>query len=260
MNSNNQGNVDFNKLPEKLNLGCGFDKKNGYVNVDFSAMHNPDIVADVLNLEMLPKNHYAEIIAQDILEHLPRTSTKRALLHWGSLLKQKGLLKIRVPDVMGAAKMLGDRSNQSIERQEAIIQNLFGTQAYTGDFHFTTFTEPIIRHYLGECGFSIVDFEKMDGWLFEISASKERDVNPRELDDFSDLLFTEFSASDFIGLCYKEIMGREVDSDGLGFYEGELSAGRISKEQLISILVRSEERKSRPTARWVKQSMAAASS
>lgn len=243
MNSKNQGNVDFKKLPDKLNLGCGFDKKAGYVNVDFSAMHNPDIVADVLNLGMLPKNYYFEIIAQDILEHLPRTSTKRALVHWGSLLKQKGLLKIRVPDVMGAAKMLGDRSNQSVERQEAIIQNLFGTQAYTGDFHFTTFTEPLIRHYLGECGFSIVSFEKLDGWLFEISASKDRDVNPRELDDFSDLLFAKVSVPDFIGLCYKEILGREVDSDGLGFYEEEMDASRISKEQLISILVKSDERK-----------------
>lgn len=244
MNNKNQDTFDFKSLPDKLNLGCGFDKKSNYVNVDFSAMHNPDIVADVLKLDFLPKNYYSEVIAQDILEHISRTSTKRALIHWGSLLKSKGILKIRVPDITGAAKMLADPRNKSIDRQEAIIQNLFGTQAYTGDFHFTTFTEITIKHYLRECGFSIIEFQRLDGWLFDISAAKERDVNPRDVDDFSDLLSHESSCSEFIGTCYKEILGRDVDGEGLQFYAGELDAGRISKEQLISILVKSEERKS----------------
>lgn len=249
MNHQNHDAVDFKALPDKLNLGCGFDKKPGYVNVDLSEMHHPDVVADVLNLGFLPKNHYSEIIAQDILEHIARTSTKRALLHWGSLLKPKGILRIRVPDIIGAAKMLADRKNQSIEQQETIIQNLFGTQAYTGDFHFTTFTEVVIRHYLEECGFSIVEFKRMDDWLFDISAAKERDVNPRDLDDFSDLLAKESSCADFVASCYQEILVRKADGDGLKFYSDELTAGRISKEQLIAILVKSEERtQKRPVA------------
>lgn len=242
MTTDNQDNIDFNKLPDRLNLGCGFDKKTGYVNVDFSVMHHPDIVADVLKLGFLPKNHYSEIIAQDILEHLPRTSTTRALLHWASLLKKDGILTIRVPDILGVAQMLSDPKNQSIERQEVIIQNLFGTQAYTGDFHYTSFTEVTIRHYLEQCGFSIVEFKKLDGWLFEISAAKKRDVNPRDIDDFSDLLSGELNHRDFIGSCYKEILGRNVDDEGLNFYLGEMNAGRISREQLISMLVKSEER------------------
>ena len=239
----NNAEIDFKALPDRLNLGCGFDKKRGYVNVDLSAAHHPDVVANVLNLDFLPKSHYSEIIAQDILEHLPRTSTKRALLHWASLLKRQGILKIRVPDVLGAASMLADRRNQSIERQETIIQNLFGTQAYTGDFHFTTFTEVVIRHYLQQCGFSIVEFKKMDSWLFDISAAKQKDVNPRDLDDFSDLLSIGSELPDFIGACYQHILGRHVDGEGLAFYLAELEAGRVSKEQLISILVSSEEYK-----------------
>ncbi|MDY0106844.1 MAG: hypothetical protein RBS27_09245, partial [Giesbergeria sp.] len=102
MTNNHHNPTDFAKLPDRLNLGCGFDKKPGYVNVDFSVMHHPDVVADVLKLDFLPKNHYSEILAQDILEHLPRTSTTRALLHWASLLKNDGVLTIRVPDILGA--------------------------------------------------------------------------------------------------------------------------------------------------------------
>ena len=240
--ADNQENIDFRKLPDRLNLGCGFDKKAGYVNVDFSVMHHPDIVADVLQLDFLPKNHYFEIIAQDILEHLPRTSTTRALLHWASLLRMDGILTIRVPDILGVAKMLSDPANQSIEKQEVIIQNLFGTQAYTGDFHYTSFTELTIKHYLEQCGFSIIEFKKMDDWLFEISSAKKRDVNPRDVDEFSDLLSGKLNHRDFIGLCYAEILGRDADDGGLNFYQGEMDAGRISKEQLISMLVKSEER------------------
>lgn len=236
-----QSDIDFKKFPDKLNLGCGFDKRPNYTNVDLSEMHGPDIVADVLNLGFLPKNHYSEIIAQDILEHLPRTSTRRALLHWASLLKHKGILKVRVPNILGAARMLADPGNQSIDQQERIIQNLFGTQAYTGDFHLTTFTEVTIKFYLRQCGFSIVEFKELHEWLFDISASKEKDVSSRDIGDFSDLLSSKFDNQDFIKSCYKEILRREVDDEGAKFYLTELDAQRIKREQLISILVESKE-------------------
>jgi predicted SAM-dependent methyltransferase len=53
----------------KLNLGCGFDHRAGYLNVDMHPFTNPDLVADVLDLSMLPAATYDEIIAQDVLEH-----------------------------------------------------------------------------------------------------------------------------------------------------------------------------------------------
>lgn len=241
--SSTQTNIDFTKLPSKLNLGCGFDKRPGYTNIDLSEMHNPDVVADVLDLSFLPQNHYTEIIAQDILEHLSRTSTKRALLHWAALLQHKGTLHLRVPNILGVAKMLSSPKNQAVEKQESIIQNLFGTQAYTGDFHFTTFTAVVLKSYLNQCGFSVVDFKERDEWLFDVSAIKEREVNPREVDDFSDLLLGNLQNRDFIQKCYRQVLEREVDSEGLNFYLEEMDHHRISQEQMLSTLISSEERK-----------------
>ncbi len=52
----------------KLNIGCGNDKKKGYVNVDFS----PDVKPDkVWNLEKVPipfkENSVDEILAHHVL-------------------------------------------------------------------------------------------------------------------------------------------------------------------------------------------------
>jgi predicted SAM-dependent methyltransferase len=56
----------------KLNLGCGFDIRAGYVNIDANDEHHPDLVSDVANLSALADGVAIEALAQDVLEHLPR--------------------------------------------------------------------------------------------------------------------------------------------------------------------------------------------
>jgi hypothetical protein len=74
--------------------------------------------------------------------------------------------------VIDLAALLAAPESQPIERQELFIQLLFGTQAYTEDTHFTSFTEPLLRHYLDQAGFAVVDWGMRDAWLFEVSAEK----------------------------------------------------------------------------------------
>ena len=162
------------RSPDRLNLGCGWDHRPGYLNVDLHAFHNPDLVADVTHLDMLADEAFEEIIAQDVLEHLPRTSTVTVLCEWNRLLRPGGSIHLRVPNVVGLAALLTASENQSIERQELLIQCLFGTQAYTEDTHFTTFTEMVLRHYLDCAGFAVTAWGIYDGWLFEVDAQKVR--------------------------------------------------------------------------------------
>ena len=58
----------------KLNLGCGHDHKEGYVNVDVSDLGKPDMVVD---LEVLPwpwqDSSIDEILIKHTLEHLGQT-------------------------------------------------------------------------------------------------------------------------------------------------------------------------------------------
>lgn len=60
---------------KKLNLGSGLKKFDGFLNVDKSALNNPDQVVD---LEQLPwpweDNEFDHVVAKDILEHLGDTN------------------------------------------------------------------------------------------------------------------------------------------------------------------------------------------
>jgi hypothetical protein len=111
--------------------------------------HGPDLLADVRKLGFLPAQYYDEILAQDVLEHLPRTDTLRTLAHWNRPLRMGGTILVRVPNVLGVAALLVRPENQDLAKQEELILCLFGTQAYTGDFHFTSFTPSLLEGYPG---------------------------------------------------------------------------------------------------------------
>ena len=57
-------------MAQKLNIGCGLDKRPGYVNIDFSENLHPDLVWD---LEHTPwpfeDDAVDEIVAFHVLEH-----------------------------------------------------------------------------------------------------------------------------------------------------------------------------------------------
>jgi len=89
-------------LPLKLNVGCGFDIRTGYVNIDGSdVLPGVDRVID-LRSERLP-THYAadsvdEIVAQDFVEHHFHWRAVELLEDFHRVLRPGGRLWIRLPD------------------------------------------------------------------------------------------------------------------------------------------------------------------
>ncbi len=82
-----------NPLPTRLNVGCGYDIRPHFLNVDNGDWHSPDLVADITNLVMLPSGHFEEIVAQDVLEHIERGKQISTLREWGRLLSPDGVLR-----------------------------------------------------------------------------------------------------------------------------------------------------------------------
>jgi len=86
----------------KLNIGCGTDYREGYINIDGSStLGKVDKVVDIGGESLLV--HFGEgtinyILANDIVEHLFRWEAVRLLKDFYSLLVFGGSVEIRVPD------------------------------------------------------------------------------------------------------------------------------------------------------------------
>lgn len=209
MNTRTSG-FDHSRYPLRVNLGCGFDVRDGYLNVDFAEGHDPDLVADVRHLDLLPSALYEEVLAQDILEHLPRADARPALLEWARLLRPGGLLRLRVPDLIGLLGLLGRR--RALEEQHELVQCLYGTQAYPGDYHLNGFTEVLLRHMLHDAGFTDVVLSHRDEWLFEVTAVRSSDPGPLALGDlpFMDLPAARTQGLEGLDLLIDKVAARSV--------------------------------------------------
>ena len=55
----------------RLNLGCGYRKKKGYLNIDNREIVQPDLLCDVVGGLPFDDCSVDEVMAQDFLEHIP---------------------------------------------------------------------------------------------------------------------------------------------------------------------------------------------
>jgi len=83
----------------KLNLGCGYNRLEGYVNVDSDPLCKPDIVADLEQPLPWEDNSVDEIVLNHVLEHLGQ-DTRTYFRIWQEfyrVLKNGAFVLITVP-------------------------------------------------------------------------------------------------------------------------------------------------------------------
>ena len=81
---------------KKLNLGCGKDIKEGWVNLDIADLEGVDIVFDLNNLPLPFKdNEFDYILCNDIIEHILDYIPLMKELH--RILKDGAIIEIKVP-------------------------------------------------------------------------------------------------------------------------------------------------------------------
>jgi hypothetical protein len=159
--------------------------------------------------------------------------TRTALREWNRILQTGGTLELRVPNVVGLVQLLTQKQNRSPARQEQLLQCLFGTQRYEGDFHQSGFTDIYLTGLLEEAGFKVVKLATMDEWLFHVLARKTAHVPPNPL------LRIE-KDEDFLRAVYQEMLGRDPDPEAAYLYGLRLSAGMV-REIVVNIIQESEE-------------------
>src|SRR3954471_11200980 len=61
----------------KLNLGCGFDKREGFANGDGYAGCEPDVLMDIETVPWpLETNQFEFVLMKHVLEHVGQTATQ----------------------------------------------------------------------------------------------------------------------------------------------------------------------------------------
>jgi len=94
----------------RLNLGCGLNKKDGYINVDINPKLGVDVVADVLKGLPFEDGTFDEVLCEHVLEHLwlpnedvtgMEKGCERALKEIHRVLVTGGRAIIEVPNHLG---------------------------------------------------------------------------------------------------------------------------------------------------------------
>lgn len=84
-----------------LNLGCGYRKMIGYINIDNRKEVNPDILCDVAKGLPYEDDSVDVIIAQDFLEHIPIGKTVSVVEEVYRVLKPDGKFWSMTPSTKG---------------------------------------------------------------------------------------------------------------------------------------------------------------
>jgi ubiquinone/menaquinone biosynthesis C-methylase UbiE len=92
---------------KKLHLGCGTDRRAGWVNIDANKNVHPDIVTSVDKLPMFKNNSVEIIEACHLFEHFTYLQALDALTEWHRILCINGKLFLELPDFDECIKMLG---------------------------------------------------------------------------------------------------------------------------------------------------------
>ena len=143
----------------KLNLGCGFNKLAGYVNVDIRKEVSPDVVCDIQKL-LYPDNSVDEIFASHLLEHIGWRKVDEVLKEWYRVLKPEGYLKLILPNMKFlCTKFLQWEETDNMNSLKENMKVVYGNQDYPYNFHYFGYTPKLISFTLSSSNFKIIEIK-----------------------------------------------------------------------------------------------------
>lgn len=144
----------------RLNLGCGFDKKDGFINIDAVDRFNPDYTCDLSIPLPFPKNSVHLIIATDLFEHFDKYLRYIVMENWANILKIGGKILLQVPNMEGILSLMGEIDTEVL--MELIYgENMIASQNYS--WHFG-------NHKWGYTKRSLIEFGRIFGIEFSIQS------------------------------------------------------------------------------------------
>lgn len=219
---------DIEGLPRRINMGCGYDKRAGYLNIDVDPACQPDLLLEANAPMPLPDGMFEEILAWDVLEHIPHAFTMSALLDWAALLETGGLLRLETSYLFGVTEVM--RRDENFATDFNWTRCLFGNQAHPGDYHFVAFTERTLAAHLQAAGFEHGPLKLRDGWLISAEAVKRRDW----------LRLTHLPVEEAVERAYRDFLERPLPEDKRAYYVESHQNG-VSVREIVKQIAASPE-------------------
>jgi SAM-dependent methyltransferase len=157
----------------RVNVGCGRDLRDDYINVDSRKIEGVDMVADARALPF-KKDTLDEVFASHVLEHFTERDGKKILQHWYDLLKKNGELRIIVPNIDAMTK----RYAGGELTWDALRSVVLGGQDYASDHHFNQFSpdslESLVKSALPTATFTFQEVSRDNGESVEMEMVIEK--------------------------------------------------------------------------------------
>lgn len=133
----------------KLNLACGSDYVDGWINVDLYSESKVDARFDVSKIPY-DDNSVDEIKAFHIIEHFDWKKGNEVLAEWSRVLKPGGRLYIETPDFLASCI---EFANATPEQRVHLYGHFFSQAWIPGQQHLFLFTEEQLSLQLQWAGF-----------------------------------------------------------------------------------------------------------
>lgn len=140
----------------KLNVGCGNNKLEEYINIDLNKDNKPDVVLDIKQGIPLPDKSVTEIVFFHTIEHIQEIYHLSILMEFWRILKPGGLLFISYPEFKKCAQRYIDNY------QGAKLfwkHTIYGLQRSEGDFHVSLMDTELFIDTLREAGFTDIEHQ-----------------------------------------------------------------------------------------------------
>ncbi|MCP4972034.1 MAG: hypothetical protein GY932_15770 [Arcobacter sp.] len=166
----------------KLNVGCGHDYRDGYINVDGSdLLPKVDKIINLSNDSLL--NHFDsdsinEILAKDFIEHFFHWEAINILSDFYKLLENDGVLKLKLPDFKFLCKtwFLSDEDKITYlyggqDKNQNKSKDIYREKFPEFFCHKYGYTQKTMKHELSKIGFKNIKTQRR-GKNFHVKASK----------------------------------------------------------------------------------------
>lgn len=137
-----------------LNVGCGSNKIDGYINIDAEESCEPDLLYNMLEKPLPYENGTVDrIVFFHCIEHVRKCYHRAILEDFHRVLKVNGQLFISYPNFWECAQ----RWHQNVGANRRFWEaTLYGRQLYETDYHVCAMNPDELGEMLNQVGFKYV--------------------------------------------------------------------------------------------------------